>query len=76
MVAEDNIHIEEEEGRRSGAGIVVLESEDQAQEVKDALNRKEIGGRFIQLFDQNDHMWEKVMNPEPRNWNQLWVATI
>jgi hypothetical protein len=67
VVAEDNIHIEEEEGRRSGAGIVVLESEDQAQEVKDALNRKEIGGRFIQLFDQNDHMWEKVMNPEPRN---------
>lgn len=50
-IAEDNIHIEEEEGRRSGAGLAVFANEDQAQEVKDALNRKEIGGRFIQLFD-------------------------
>ena len=47
QVTEDNIHIDEEEGRRSGNGLVVLESEDQAQEIKDALQRKEIGGRFI-----------------------------
>ena len=59
-VPEDKITIEEENGRRSGAGLVELESEDQAQEVKDALQRKEIGGRFIQLFDQNDGMWEKL----------------
>lgn len=58
---DDNIHIEEEEGRRSGAGLIVFESEDKAQEAKDALNRKEIGGRFIQLFDQNDGMWEKLV---------------
>jgi len=60
-VSEDNIHIEEEEGRRSGAALAVFESEDQAQEVKDALNRKEIGGRFILLFDQNDRMWEQTV---------------
>lgn len=60
-VAEENIHIEEDNGRRSGAGLVVFENEDQAQEVKDALNRKEIGGRFIQLFDQNDRMWEQLV---------------
>jgi len=60
-VAVENIHIAEEAGRRSGAGLAVFESEDQAQEVKDALNRKEIGGRFIQLFDQNDRMWEQVV---------------
>jgi len=59
-VGEDNIHIEEEEGRRSGAGLAVFKSEEEAQEVKDALNKKEIGGRFIQLFDQNDQMWEKL----------------
>lgn len=59
-VSEENIHIEEEEGRRSGAALAVFENENQAQEVKDALNRKEIGGRFIQLFDQNDSMWEKL----------------
>ena len=63
-VKEENIHIEEEEGRRSGAGLVVLESEDQAQEIKEALNRKEIGGRFIQLFDQNDSMWEKIVQKD------------
>ena len=60
-VPEENIHIAEEAGRRSGAALAVFENEDQAQEVKDALNRKEIGGRFIQLFDQNDRMWEQVV---------------
>ena len=59
-MSEENIHIEEENGRRSGAALAVFKDEDQAQEVKDALNRKEIGGRFIQLFDQNDSMWEKL----------------
>ena len=60
-VPEDNIHIAEEEGRRSGNGLCVFESEDQAQEVKGALNRKEIGGRFIILIDQNDRMWEQLV---------------
>ena len=60
-VPEENIHIEEEAGRRSGAGLAVFENEDQAQEVKAALNRQEIGGRFIQLFDQNDRMWEQLV---------------
>ena len=60
-MSEENIHIEEDNGRRSGAGLAVFENEDQAQEVKDALNRKEIGGRFIQLFDQNDRMWEQIV---------------
>jgi hypothetical protein len=29
-VSDENIHIEEEEGRRSGAGLVVLQNEEQA----------------------------------------------
>ena len=61
---EDAIVIEEENGRRSGAGLVTFENEDQAQEVKDALNRKEIGGRYIQLFDVNDSMWQRIVTPE------------
>lgn len=61
---ETNIHIEENEGRRSGAGLAVFENEEQAQEAKDALNRKEIGGRFIQLFDENDGMWNKLMEAQ------------
>lgn len=60
---EDNIHIEEEEGRRSGNAIAFFDNEEQASEVKDALQKKELGGRFIQLFDQNDHMWEKILCP-------------
>ena len=60
-VPDEKIHIEEDNGRRSGAALVEFENEDQAQEVKEALNRKEIGGRFILLFDQNDRMWEQVV---------------
>lgn len=60
-VPEDKIHIEETEGRRSGAGLVEFESEDQAQEAKDALQKQEIGGRFINLFDQNDNMWSRIV---------------
>ena len=60
-VPDEKIHIEEDNGRRSGAALVEFESEDQAQRVKEALNRKEIGGRFILLFDQNDSMWEQVV---------------
>ena len=39
------ITIEEEDGKRSGHGLAVFKSEDQAQEVKKSLNKKEIGGR-------------------------------
>lgn len=60
-VKQDQITIEEENGRRSGAGHVTFENEDKAQDAKDALNRKEIGGRYIQLFDQNDSMWERLV---------------
>ena len=56
----DKISIEEENGRRSGKGLVEFESEEKAQDAKDALNRKEIQGRFITLHDQADKMWESI----------------
>ena len=53
-VTSDNIFIEENDGRRTGAGCVVFENSDIAQEAKGALNKQEIGGRWIQLFDDQD----------------------
>ena len=50
----DQIFVEEEGGRRTGAGLVIFENEDIAQDAKDALQKKEIGGRWIQIFDQHD----------------------
>ena len=53
-VTSDSVFIEETDGRRTGAGAVVFDSSDVAQEAKGALNKQEIGGRWIQLFDDQD----------------------
>lgn len=59
-LAEDDIFVEEEAGRRTGSGLVIFENEDIAQDAKDALQKKEIGGRWIQLFDQHDNFMQRV----------------
>ena len=43
-VTEDTIHIEESApGRRTGVGMVIFETEDFAQDAKEALNKQKIG---------------------------------
>jgi RNA recognition motif-containing protein len=51
---EGDIFIEEFNGRRTGSALVVFENEAVAQDAKASLHRKEIEGRYIEIFDQND----------------------
>lgn len=61
-VQEDNIHIEERFGKRSGSALVFFESQETAQNVKSTLNKKEIGkdGRYVELLDSNDAFMRKI----------------
>jgi len=53
-LSSEDIFIEEFNGRRTGSALVVFENEAAAQDAKAALHKKEIEGRYIELFDQND----------------------
>ena len=57
---EGDIFIEEFNGRRTGSALVVFENEAVAQDAKSALHRKEIEGRYIELFDQHDAFMQKI----------------
>jgi heterogeneous nuclear ribonucleoprotein F/H len=59
---DSDIVIETKDGRRTGSGLVVFESEDLAQEAKDALNKQTIGAaqRYVDLFDCNDGFMKRV----------------
>lgn len=59
-VTEDNIFIEEYNGKRTGSALVVFETTDDAQLCRAELQRKEIEGRYIELFDENDEFMQKV----------------
>lgn len=59
-ISEDNIKIEETDGRRSGSCLIFFENEKHAQEAKDALNGESIGGRYVEIFDHNDDFMKKV----------------
>ena len=59
-LSEDDIFVEEEAGRRTGSGLVIFENEDIAQDAKDALQKKEIGGRWVQLYDQHDDFMQRL----------------
>ena len=59
-VPEECIHIEEFNGKRTGAALIEFESQEVAQEAKQALQKKEIEGRYIELFDQEDEFMQKV----------------
>ena len=61
-LAEEQVHIEEFNGKRSGSALVIMESCDVAQDAKASLNKKEIGteGRYVDLFDCNDSFMRKI----------------
>lgn len=61
-LAEDAVHIEEFNGKRSGSALVIMENQDVAQDALAALNKKEIGtdGRYVDLFDHNDSFMRKI----------------
>lgn len=63
---EGDIFIEEFNGRRTGSALVVFENETVAQDAKEALQKKEIEGRYIELFDQNDQFMIKICWLEKR----------
>jgi len=56
----DDIFIEEFNGRRTGSALVVFENDTVAQDAKKALHRKEIEGRYVELFDCNDQFMQKI----------------
>ena len=59
-LAEDQIFIEEFNGKRTGAALVQFETEEIAQDCKTTLHKKEIEGRYIELFDEHDEFMQKV----------------
>jgi len=61
-IKESDIAIEKKDGRSTGSGLVIFESEDAAQEAKGALNKQTIGAaqRYVDLFDCNDGFMKRV----------------
>jgi RNA recognition motif-containing protein len=49
-VDEDNIHLEQRFGRKTGTGLVFLSSEDDVQKARDELNRQYIGSRYVDVL--------------------------
>lgn len=49
-VEEDNIHLEQRFGRKTGVGLVFLASEDDVQRARDELNRQYIGSRYVDVM--------------------------
>ena len=49
-VQEENIHLEQRFGRKSGVGLVFLNSEDDVQRARDELNRQYIGSRYVDVL--------------------------
>lgn len=64
----DDIHIEETNGRRTGSALVLMESEEVAQDAKASLNKKTIASkqgnndRFVELYDSKDTFMRKICN--------------
>jgi RNA recognition motif-containing protein len=59
-LTQDEIFIEEFNGKRTGSALVVFENEQVAQDAKASLNKNEVDGRYIELFDQNDNFMRKI----------------
>ena len=59
-LTQDEIFIEEFNGKRTGSALVVFENEQVAQDAKSALHKNEVDGRYIELFDQNDAFMRKI----------------
>jgi hypothetical protein len=58
-IPEECIFIEEFNGKRTGSALVVFENEEVAQDAKKSLQKQEIEGRYIELFDHNDDFMRK-----------------
>lgn len=61
-VRAEDIFIEEFNGKRTGSALVIFENHDVAQDAKAALNKKEIDGRYVELFDCEDQFMRKICN--------------
>ena len=59
-VKEEGITIEEMNGRRTGSVLVIFENTEKAQEAKEKLQKADLGGRYIDLFDENDSMMQRI----------------
>ena len=59
-IPEDAIFIEEFNGKRTGSALIVFENETVAQDAKGKLQKQEIEGRYIELFDQTDEFMRKI----------------
>jgi RNA recognition motif-containing protein len=57
---EENITIEEMNGRKTGSCLIVFENCDQAQAAKEAKQKGDMGGRCIDCFDENDSMMQRI----------------
>ena len=55
-LSEDDIYIEEFNGKRTGSALVIFENQELAQKAKGENNKKEIGAeaRYVELYDCND----------------------
>jgi len=59
-ISEGSIFIEEFNGKRTGSALVVFENEELAQNAKNGLQKQEIDGRYIELFDKTDTFMIKI----------------
>ena len=47
-------------GKRSGAALVFFVTVEMAQVAKNGLNKTNLGQRYVELFDHNDEVMQKV----------------
>lgn len=61
-VEKRDVYIEEYRGKRTGSALVIFDHQDTAQAAKKQLNKNEIGGRYIELYDEHDHFMKQICN--------------
>ena len=61
-VEKRDVYIEETRGKRTGSALVIFDQQETAQDAKTKLNKKEVGGRWVELYDENDHFMKQICN--------------
>lgn len=61
-VEKRDVYIEEFKGKRTGSALVIFENQDTAQAAKKKLHKNEVGGRYIELYDEHDHFMKQICN--------------
>ena len=63
-ITENEVFIEEFNGKRTGSALVIFDDETQAQKAKAEKHKKEIGseGRYVELYDEKDQFMKKICN--------------